>query len=337
MKANPNLDELLCSFIDGELSPRQRTEVQRMATHDSQVARRLQQLQNCRSLFCSLPVDKAPSDLLEQIKVSLERHSLLQEQPVVRKRSVGAWHLAFRRLVAAAAVLVLMGVLGVVVYQIVAPVSPIGPGLAPLASDGRSPSGLEQDRTVVTPLVAADDGFTGRLELRTARLAYADSFVAREIANSGLSGVNESDVLGNRRVYRVTGTRESVNRLVASLSGVWQSFDGAVLQVDRPENAQTPVIVESVTAAQAAGIVAQNSTQATIEAAAGYAAMNRLAKNMPGREIRSLIQDDPGSLFAALSIPMPKETGPDSSASATRVRPEGKAPVSLTIVLLAAQ
>ncbi len=131
MKPNPNLDELLCSFMDGELSPRQRTEVQRMAAHDAQVARRLQQLQNCRSLFCALPADKAPSDLLEQIKVSLERHSLLQEQPAVRRRSIGAWQLAFRRLVAAAAVIALMGVLGVVIYQIVAPVPPggIAPGV----------------------------------------------------------------------------------------------------------------------------------------------------------------------------------------------------------------
>ena len=334
MKANPNLDELLCSFIDGELSPRQRTEVQRMATHDSQVARRLQQLQNCRSLFCSLPMDKAPNDLLEQIKVSLERHSLLREQPVVRKRSIGAWHLAFRRLVAAAAVIVLMGVLGVVVYQIVAPVRP---GASPLVSDGRSLVGSERDRTTVTPLAVADAGFTGRLELRTARLAYADTFVAREIQNSGLSGVDESDVLGNRRVYRVTGTRESVNRFVASLSRVWQSFDGAVLEVDRPENAAAPVIVESVTPEQAAGVVAQNSTQASIETAANYAAMNRVAKNMPGSETRPLIQDDPGPLLAALSIPKPRETGPETSRPTTQVRPEGKAQVSLTIVLLAAQ
>ncbi len=334
MKPNPNLDELLCSFMDGELSPRQRTEVQRMAAHDAQVARRLQQLQNCRSLFCALPMDKAPNDLLEQIKVSLERHSLLQEQPVVRKRSLGAWHLAFRRLVAAAAVLVLMGVLGVVVYQIV---SPVVPGTLPPVADDRGPSGSERDRTTVTPLAVADAGFTGRLELRTARLAYADSFVAREIENSGLSGVDESDVLGNQRVYRVTGTRDSVNRLVASLSRVWQNFDGAVLQVDRPENAGAPVIVEAVTPEQAAGIVAQNSTQASIETAASYAAMNRVAKNMPGSEIRSLIPDDPRSLFATLSIPRPRETGPDTSTPSTPVRPEGKAQVSLTIVLHAAQ
>jgi len=334
MKPNPNLDELLCSFMDGELSPRQRTEVQRMAARDAQVARRLQQLQNCRSLFCSLPVEKAPNDLLEQIKVSLERHSLLQEQPVVRKRSIGAWQLAFRRLVAAAAVIALMGVLGVVVYQIVAPVSP---GVAPLVADGRSPSGGERDRTIVTPLAVADAGFTGRLELRTARLAYADTFVARTIENSGLSGQDQSDIGGNKRVYRVTGTRENVNRFVASLSGVWQNFEGAALQVDRPDNAGTPVIVEGVTPEQAAGIVAQNSTKATIETAAGYAVMNRVAKSMPGSEIRSLMPDDPRALFATLSIPQPRETGPETAPPIPAVRPEGKAQVSLTIVLLAAQ
>jgi hypothetical protein len=334
MKPNPNLDELLSSFMDGELSPRQRTEVQRMAARDAQVARRLQQLQNCRSLFCALPVEKAPSDLLEQIRVSLERHSLLQEQPVVRKRSIGAWHLAFRRLVAAAAVLVLMGVLGVVVYQIVSPVSP---GAGPLASDSHSLSTGERDRTTVTPLMVADAGFTGRLELRTARLAYADTFVARAIENSGLSGQDQSDIAGNKRVYRVTGTRENVNRFVASLSGVWQNFEDAMLQVDRAENTQTPVVVEGVTPEQAAGIVAQNSTQASLEAAAGYAVMNRVAKAMPGGEIRSLMPDDPRALFAALSIPQPRETGPQTAPPITAVRPEGKAQVSLTIVLLAAQ
>jgi len=334
MKPNPNLDELLCSFMDGELSPRQRTEVQRLAAHDSQVAQRLRQLQNCRSLFSALPMDKAPSDLMEQIKVSLERHSLLQEQPVVRRRSIGAWHLVFRRFVAAAAVLVLMGVLGGVVYQIVAPVAP--GTLAPVA-DSRRPSESGQDRTTVIPLTVADGGFTGRLELRTARLAYADTFVAREIENSGLSGVNESDVLGHRRVYRVTGTRENVNRFVASLSGVWQNFEGATLQVDRPEDAGAPVIVEAVTPDQAVGIVAQNSTQASIVAAAGYAEMNRVARIMPGNEIRSLVQVDPTYLVAALSIPMPRETGPDASTPSAPERPEGKAQVSLTIVLLAAQ
>jgi len=97
------------------------------------------------------------------------------------------------------------------------------------------------------------------------------------------------------------------------------------------------VIVEAVTPDQAVGIVAQNSTQASIVAAAGYAEMNRVARIMPGNEIRSLVQVDPTYLVAALSIPMPRETGPDASTPSAPERPEGKAQVSLTIVLLAAQ
>ncbi len=131
----------------------------------------------------------------------------------------------------------------------------------------------------------------------------------------------------------LTGTRESVNRFVASLSGVWQNFESAALHVGRPQDSATPITVEAVTPEQAVGVVAQNSTEASLATAAAYAVMNRMAKNMPGNEIRPLIQYEPGSLLAALSIPKPRETGPDTSTPTPQAPSEGKAQVSLTIVL----
>ena len=53
----------------------------------------------------------------------------LQEPPSVKGRTFGAVQLAFRRLVSVAAVIALVGVLGVVVYQIVSPI-PDGGGIA---------------------------------------------------------------------------------------------------------------------------------------------------------------------------------------------------------------
>ena len=50
MKEIPNMDELLNSFIDGELTPRQQTEVQRLIAHEEKVAQRLRQLQKCKML-----------------------------------------------------------------------------------------------------------------------------------------------------------------------------------------------------------------------------------------------------------------------------------------------
>ena len=93
-----------------------------MTAHDPAVARRLRQLQDCRTLFCSLPPAEAPGDMLEQIRQSLEPKTLLQEQPVVTRRTTGVIHLVFRKFVAAAAMIALLAVLGAVVYQVVAPV-----------------------------------------------------------------------------------------------------------------------------------------------------------------------------------------------------------------------
>jgi hypothetical protein len=331
MKPNPNLDELLSSFMDGELSPRQRTEVQRLATHDPQVARRLQQLQNCRTLYTALPVAKAPSDLMEQIKASLERHSLLQQQPASAGRALGVWQLAFRRVVSAAAVLALMGALGWVIYEIVAPVPPGG---SRMMANGQGPVGTEPVRAVPPVVLVADAGFTGRLELRTARLTQTDAFLGRAIENCGLASRLEPSIVGDQRVYRIAGTRENVNRLVASLSGVWPSFDSVALQVDRPEDATAPVVIEAVTPEQMAAVVAQNNTRASIDTAAHFAIMNDFAKAMPGTDLRPALQNDPGLLFALSNPPQPRETGPDNTARPTPApTPEG-AQVTLTIVLL---
>jgi len=332
MKPNPNLDELLSSFIDGELSPRQRTEVQRMAAHDPAVARRLRQLQNCRTLVCSLPPAEAPGDLLEQIRQSLERKTLLQEQPVAVRRSAGVVHLMFRRFVAAAAMIALVGVLGVVVYQIVAPVPGMQP-LPPLAVDS-NPSKPVPDLGGLAPATVVDRGFSGRLELATAAFTQADAFVKRAVETYGTVETVRPEMAGDRRVYRVTGSRAGIQRLVASLGDVWQEFDSATLRVSESEGASA-VTIEAVTPAQMAEVVARTSTEATVETAQVYAVMNQMARTMPGREIAPLMDDDSGSLFASDPIPMPKLAGATDTNRTTHTPPsQGMAQASLTIVLL---
>jgi len=331
MKANPNLDELLCSFMDGELSPRQRTEVQRMAARDQQVGRRLRQLQSCRTLFAALPQVEAPGDMIEQIKLSLERRTLLQEQPAAPRRSAGALHLVFRKFVAAAAMFALLGVLGVVVYQIVAPVA--APETRPFATDTPRSQPVGPDRTVLASAVA-DAGFSGRLELRTASFASMDAFIRRAIENNALSDSAESGIAGDRRSYRVVGTRDNINRLVASLGSAWQSAGAATLYVDRPGDSAAPVAVEAVTPDQTFSIIARNSTEASVEAAQAFAVMNDLAGQTPGSELLAMIGEDTGSMLALAGIPKPRMTKPDDPTKTTLASPQGQPNASLTIVLL---
>lgn len=330
MKPNPNLDELLSSFIDGELSPRQRTEVQRMAADDAEVARRLRQLQNCKTMFSSLPPAEAPGDLLEQIRQSLERKTLLQEQPVVVRRSAGGIHLVFRKFVAAAAMISLLAVLGAIVYQIVAPVS--GPGTSPVAIDLSAKPVVPEAARSTPAMLVADTGLSGRLELQTAAFVSTDAFIKRAIGTCGLVDLAEADPAGDRRTYRVAGNRESITRLVAFLGGVWDGFSSVSFHVDRLQG--DPVTIEAVMPSQVEAIIARDSTQASIQTAEVYAAMNHMSQRTPGGDLSPVIAEDPGSLWAMEAIPMPKLTGPEDSQPTTHAPAEGSPQASLTIVLL---
>lgn len=332
MKPNPNLDELLSSFMDGELSPRQRTEVQRMAAHDPAVARRLRQLENCRTMFCALPPAEAPGDLLEQIRQSLERKTLLQEQPGSARRSAGVMHLVFRKFVAAAAMVALLAVLGGVVYQVLAPVSNTETPLVVATSPAQLGSGATGGQTPA--VVVADAGFSGRLELRTAALASTDTSVGRVIDSCGLVNLAEDQMAGDRRVYRVVGSRQDIKQFVAALGGVWQECGVASLQVDRPDATTAPVTIEAVTPDQVVTVIARDHTEASVETAEAYAVMNRLANRMPGHQIVPLLREDPGRLWAMTAVPKPKLTGGEQPKQTTHSAVQGSAQASLTIVLL---
>lgn len=325
MKANRETDELLCSFIDGELPLRQQTEVQRLVARDPEVAQRLRQLQNCKSLVNVLPRDEAPTHMLEQIRVSLERRTLLEDRPMSSASRAGARHLKIRRFVAAAAMIALLGGLGAVVYQIVAPVAPPAGPVGPVAGDPTLDVQIE-------PVA----GFSGRLELRTAAFAQADAFVKTRIAENGLAGSAESEMVGGARIYRIESSREGISRLVAGLGTIWQNSDLATLSVDTDRFAD-PVVVEPVTLQQTAKIIGQGTAAAAAAVASEVAVYNRFARQMPGREILSTTDDALDTTVPALEIPRPVFTSADSETRNGSAPPEENVKASLIIVLLNTQ
>lgn len=318
MKANRETDELLCSFIDGELPLRQQTEVQRLAARDPEVAQRLRQLQNSKNLISALPRTEAPKLMLEQIKQSLERRTLLEERPVLTGTRAGARHLKIRRFVAAAAMIALLGGLGAVIYQIVAPVSPTGvPG--PVATTTDQPS-----------------GFSGRLELHTAAFAQADAFIKTRIEDNGLSGRSRAETIDGARVYHIESSPEGLNRLVADLGPIWQEFESAALVVDTERFADA-VAVDPVTLQQTAKIISQDSAQACVAMARNVAVLNGFAQEMPGRNLPLVADDALGRAVPLPAIPRPVLTSADPETRKTTTVPEGKVKATLTIVLLNTQ
>jgi hypothetical protein len=205
MKSNVNIDELLNGYIDGELTDRNRTEVQRLISHDDQVANRLRQLQKCKTLVTALPPAEISGGLLERIKTSLETKTLVgsDDQIEVESRR-GAVHLFARRLVTSAALFILLGVLGVVVFTIIAPVAP-------------------------PPAAVA---FKGTLVLGTSNVVAVENV----INNSGVSVT--PTVANGKAKYVITGSRESVTAMLTEMSKVWESIDSSKLTVENKTGGQ---------------------------------------------------------------------------------------------------
>jgi len=285
MKEIPNLDELLNSFIDEELPPRQQTEVQRLIAHDEKIAQRLRQLQKCKMLLSSLPVAEAPPQILENVKVSLARRSLLGEEPSAFDERVGARHLLGRKVFAAAAMLGLVGILTAVVYTIVAP-QPVTQG--PVVERRDLPPKVD----VLEPaprLIAAP--FSGRLELRTNYLPAVVSIINKAIEENIPSDEwIASDRSYVREPHALICSTESFNLLLSKLDNIWDKLDSAILLIDT-EVFGEQVVVDAVTAEQIAGIVNQEDPQRRIKVAKDFAALNHITECMPGREILIAIDD----------------------------------------------
>ena len=286
MKEIPNMDELLNSFIDGELPARQQTEVQRLVHHDEKIAHRLQQLQKCKMLLSSLPVAEAPPQILENVKASLARKPLLVEQPLAFDERAGTRHLLGRKVFAAAAMLGLVGILTAVVYTIVAPETVTQ---RPVAVERRDlPTAVD----VVKPgptIVAAP--FSGRLELRTSYLPAVVSFINRAIEDNVPSDEwIASDQSNVKEPHALICSSESFNLLLAELGNIWDKLDSAHFFVDT-EVFGEQVVVDAVTAEQILGIVNQDDSKRRMEVAKDFAVLNNMAELLPGREILAAIDD----------------------------------------------
>ncbi len=286
MKENPNLDELLNSFIDGELAPRQHTEVQRLLAHDEKIEQRLDELQQCKMFLSSLPVVEAPPQILENVKASLARRTLLGEEPSAFDEQIGARHLLGRKLFAAAAMLGLVGILAAVVYSIVAPTVPQGP----IAAERRNmPATIDLAEPAPITVVAAP--FSGRLELQTNILPAVVGIINRAIEENIPSDEwIASDQNGIREPHALICSSESFDLLLARLDDIWSKLDSASLFVDT-EDFGRKVVVEAVTAEQIADIVNQDDSKRRIEVARDFAVLNNISEHLPGREILAAIDN----------------------------------------------
>ncbi len=335
MKEKENIDELLNSFIDDELTERQQTEVQRLVAHNEQVAQRLKELKKCKILVSSLPFEEAPVGMLEDIKTSLERRTSLSGSPEHFDRRIGARHLLLRRIVSAAAMIALVAVLAAVIYSIVATETVTK---EPIVAYGQKPAMLDVKVEKPQPTLAtvADKSvpqttpveFDCRLELTTNNLFAADAVVSRAIEDNGISAYNIPAKKTDKRIYAVSCSRQKLASLLADLKIVWGRFNSAVFSIETEQEGEY-ITVDAVATEQIAEIVKQDSLEATIQMAKDFAVLNRLEGLLPHREL-ALLEDESTTPTA---IPKPRLTSSQKTIKKADAQIEDEKNVHLTIVV----
>ncbi len=261
-----NRDELLNSFVDGELSPRQRTEVKRLAVHDESIAGRIRQIENVRNLLRSLPREDPPEDIADNLRLLLERQSLLGERdPHTSDRR--RRYLIFSKVRAVAAVLILMSALVVLIHNIVAPL------------DSSGDKGLAQDPPLDTevqmPAVAVE-AMDSTYELHLAQSTDLAQVIDEAVADLGLSTQVNRQIQARQEVYRFDCEKQALGKVLARLQNVWGAVDSArFVMSSGPED--TAVVVDAADPRMVARVLNQRTSGSSIRLA------RKLAASQPNR------------------------------------------------------
>ena len=305
-RGDDGIDELLNSYIDGELTQKQQMEVRRLITDDDQIARRLRDLQKCKMLVACLPPAQAPAlGFVPAFAGTEDRRQRTEDS-----NPFSVLRTPVRRVLAVAAMIAIMAVVTAVIYSIFAP----------------------QDTTDrSTPRTAAATGFGGKLELTTSDLTAVDAFINRAIRDNELSDCVRTASLADRRVYSFSGGRDAVNLLLADLATIWERFGSATLMVETPKFSEQ-VVLGSVTAEQVAQIVKQEHQEKAIRMAKDFAVLNKMAELLPGKEMLAAAGEKKPSL---ITIPKPVLTGDSKTAKKPAPPNADTKEVELTIVVAA--
>ncbi len=332
MKPNeiPDIDELLNSYIDGELDARHKTQVKRLMKNDKKIAERLQELKNCRMLVSSLPYTEAPPELLGNIKTALEENKL-PVQPIIERRQQvkldGTKHLLFRRLTAAAAMVALVGVLAAVIYSILAPETPI---TRPVYVE--QPTAVQPIEVAVAekPLEAAvpAEEFTGRLELKTSSPSEALAFINKSIELNIPADEQAATATDRpRKSFTLFCSRQNLRSLLADIGTIWDKFDSATLFIDTDEG---QIVIGAVAPEQIVEIAKQDDVETRIKAAKYFAVMNNMTELSPGKEVLAAAESGSPRL---ITIPKPVLTSSEKPVTKTADGTEAEQKVVLTIVV----
>lgn len=278
-------DELISLYLDGEASERQRTELKRLMQHDPSIGERMNMLRRQQQILNALPVETAPASLLDDIRSEMERKMILDDFSAQSQSVLATSHLALCRLLATAAMILLpLGLLGLVVFQIIRP-----PAVAPsdytpiqdMMAEAQPGGNLSPAQTGVFKTLP----FKGVLVLRTDQYMGVSGSVREAIEKQGLLGQAFPDRTADVACFQITASPQKVAGLVDSLASLRDQCQSVTLQILNDNSTDGAIEIPDIQTKQLRMLVYEDSPEMFTRLATRYASANQ--------KTNTLFDDDP--------------------------------------------
>ena len=244
------IKEMISSYIDNELSERQHTEIKRLIDHDAELQEYYTRLIKGRTLIASLPQESAPESITKFVISKIERDMILDEHSRGFGESVGKKQLYLRKLIAVAAMIAMMAVLGFVVYQIVGP-----------STNTPQMMAMNESRSAVLKSAATDEVVTYNLNMKASNMADSMKIMNELISHNLLESSTIIKKDDNRSEYKIACTGTQAENLIRELGTNWDKFQSPSLVIVRPGN--NPVSMENISVPRILAMLGVNASQGT--------------------------------------------------------------------------
>lgn len=276
-KDQEKIDALFMGYLDGELNERQRTELKRLLLTYPSLAAELRELRQQKALLGALPVAKAPATLAADVQAALERNMILGSKEAREQGRCWDTGLLFVRRIAAAAAMLLIpvGLLSLLVFQIMRPAAPVPGDPDPL---GRQTDIEKTLRPQYVTVPAESDGRAigdaGRLVLFTDQPLQVNRFIEKRIHLHRLLNETMPEREAKKTVYGIECTSEQSARFVGDLADVWPRCSDAQYTLSGGE-AETPVVVDRIQPRQLVALMRAPNADQKRRSAMSFARLNR--------------------------------------------------------------
>ena len=268
-------DELISLYLDGEASVRQQTELKRLMQHDPSIAERMEALRQQQQILNTLPVENAPASLLEDIRSEMERKLILEDFSGGSQTVLATSHLFVRRLMTSAAMILLpLGLLALVVFQIMKP-PPKGPADYTSVQDMVAGTESANDLSSAQAGIFSEMPFKGTLVFQTDKYMAVNGLVKQAIQKQGLLDQAFPNRTADVTSFQITASPQKIAELVDSLAAIRPACQKVALQVLNGDSPDGMIEIPDIQAKQIKMLAYEDSPDMFTRLASRYADANR--------------------------------------------------------------